>query len=73
MRRLLHVLNTAIRNKLKYVKNVYYIKYKMGCDFMMLAGVSGLLITAAALVIQFFSDNREVEDELKKKESVFNT
>jgi len=45
----------------------------MGCDFMMLAGVSGLLITAAALVIQFFSDNREVEDELKKKESVFNT
>jgi hypothetical protein len=67
------VLNTAIRNKLKYVKNVYYIKYKMGCDLMMLAAVSGLLITAAALVIQFFSDNRKVEDELKKKESVFNT
>lgn len=43
----------------------------MGCDFMMLALVSGLLITTTALVIQFFYDNRKVEDELKKKELVF--
>jgi hypothetical protein len=73
MRRLLHVLNTAIRNKLKYVKSLYYIKYKMACDFMVLRIVSGLSITAAALVIQFFSDNRKEEDELKKKELSFNT
>lgn len=43
----------------------------MGCDFMMLALVSGLLITTTALVIQFFYDYRKVEDELKKKELVF--
>lgn len=44
----------------------------MACDFMVLGIVSGLSITAAALVIQFFSDNRKEEDELKKKELLFN-
>lgn len=45
----------------------------MACDYMVLGIVSGLSITAAALVIQFFSDNRKEEDELKKKELLFNT
>jgi hypothetical protein len=45
----------------------------MACDFMVLGIISGLSITAAALVIQFFSDNRKEEDELKKKELFFNT
>lgn len=45
----------------------------MACDFMVLGIVSGLSITAAALVIQFFSDNRKEEDELKKKELLFNS
>jgi len=39
----------------------------MACDFMMLGVVSGLSITAAALVIQFFSDNRKEDDELNRK------
>jgi hypothetical protein len=45
----------------------------MACDFMVLGIVSGLSITAAALIIQFFSDNRKEEYELKKKELLFNT
>jgi hypothetical protein len=43
----------------------------MGCEFMLYGIVGGLLITAIALVIQFFSDNRKVEKELKRKDLVF--
>ena len=43
----------------------------MGCDFVMLGVVSLLSLTAAALVIRFFSDIRKVENQLKKKELVF--
>ncbi|MDX1373562.1 MAG: hypothetical protein R3321_13905 [Nitrososphaeraceae archaeon] len=43
----------------------------MSCDFMILGVVSVLLLTATVLVIQFFSDIRKVENQLKKKEIVF--
>ena len=64
---------TSQRNKLKYIKSVYCIEYTMTCDFVVLGVVSGLLITATAFVIQFFSDPIKIEDELKNKKLVFNT
>ena len=39
----------------------------MGCEYMILGVVGGLLVTATALVIQFFYDKkRKSEDQLKK-------
>ncbi|MFB5600510.1 MAG: hypothetical protein ACE5SW_09820 [Nitrososphaeraceae archaeon] len=44
----------------------------MGCEFMLLGVVGGLLITATALVIQFFYDKTRKSEKDLKNELAFN-
>lgn len=44
----------------------------MGCEVMLFGVVGGLVITASALVIQFFYDNKRKSEKKFEKEFAFN-
>lgn len=44
----------------------------MGCEVMLFGVVGGLVITATALVIQFFFDDKKKSEEKLEKEFAFN-